>query len=332
MHSTCFAAVSGNCPASESRDYRTATGTGLSGSRSDCGWVAAVNRSYITSVSCLLDAQNPDGGWGYRGGGSWTEPTALALLAQVAENHNSNSTERGLRWLDAAQRADGAWPPRPSVEHGTWVTALCVLVLADQPDSPSLYKGVDWLLKQTGRESSLVYRLRRRLLGLQNEQDGDSVGWPWFPETAAWVAPTAVTILALRKANRRLRREDVARRVEMGRKFLRVRMCQDGGWNHGSSRALGYEANSYPETTGLALLALHGAPPARLAKSIATAERHLRTCRSLEGLSWLRLGLLAHLRPLAGKAEGSAVCHTVLEASLWILARAAANGRNVFLE
>ena len=64
------------------------------------------------------------------------------------------------------------------------------------------------------------------------------------------------------------------------------------------SRALGYDGNSYPETTGAALLALAGA--ANLDKSLAAAERHWRECRSAEGAAWLKLGLLANGRKQEG--------------------------------
>lgn len=282
------------------------------------------------SAASIVALQNDDGGWGYSGGPSWTEPTAYALLAQAVEGTVPESFDRGMQWLRRLQRADGGWPPQASVDHSTWVTALAVLLLADRADSPGVARAVNWLLQQTGRESTFLYRLRLKLLGARTEA-GDSKGWPWFPETAAWVLPTALTILSLQKVNRRWARADIQNRIEMGRRFLLAKMCEDGGWNHGSSRALGYEADSYPETTGLALLALHGVQSPKLVKAFAAAERHLRQCRSTEGLSWLLLGLLAHSRSVKERSPG-APARTVVDASLSVLARNALRGTNVLLE
>ncbi len=198
------------------------------------------------SLPGLAAAQNPDGGWGYGGVGSWTEPTVYALLALRLGGGVSDRVDRGLRWLLRSQRSDGGWAPRPDVDQSTWVTALVLFLLADHQYSAQAGRAVDWLLAQTGRESGRLQRLRRLLIGFEQDPSTKFSGWPWYPETAAWVAPTSLTILALEKIDRVLKRPDVEARIESGRQFLLIRMCEDGGWNHGASRALGYEAASYP--------------------------------------------------------------------------------------
>jgi squalene-hopene/tetraprenyl-beta-curcumene cyclase len=72
------------------------------------------------AVAWLEHVQNPDGGWGedprsYRDpawvgrGESTASQTAWALLALHAAGERSAATERGLAWLAATQREDGAW-------------------------------------------------------------------------------------------------------------------------------------------------------------------------------------------------------------------------------
>ena len=103
-------------------------------------------------------------------------------------------------------------------------------------------------------------------------------GWPWYPGAAAWVIPTSFGILAYERA---LKREDadaggLRDRVQSGRKFLLHHMCADGGWNHGSNKALGRDGDSYPETTGMALLALHGMAAAAKQASGQVSSRRRR--------------------------------------------------------
>ncbi len=282
------------------------------------------------ALSSLLAARNPDGGWGYRDGGSWTEPTALALLASGADPSLAALEDPATRYLTGLQRPDGGWPPRPSVAQSTWVTAVAVLALGDRLPPSALGKAVQWLLRQSGEESTFVRRLRLRLLGLEDSHS-QGEGWPWFPETAAWTSPTALTILALEKAKTRIAVAGLEERLRSGRQFLWSRVCRDGGWNHGSTRTLGYEAGSYPETTGLALLALHGQVGSKLPAALAAAERHLSSCRSSSGVSWLRLGLLAHARPAAGMHASDLAWRGVPDIALWLLADQAATGKNAFL-
>ena len=118
-------------------------------------------------------------------------------------------------------------------------------------------------------------------------------------------------------------------RLQEGRAFLLARRCRDGGWNHGSTKALGYDSDSYPETTGTALLALNGVSAAEIEKDLQRAEAHLVTCKSNEAASWLTLGLLAHgKKPVMPDVP---VHGGTMALAMAILANSAMEGRNIFL-
>ncbi len=271
-----------------------------------------------SALSYLRTAQNPDGGWGYRGGASWTEPSAYALLALSEDPSAEEHVRRGIQRLKSLQRPDGGWPPRSSVRQSTFVTALALLALAGK-DEPAVASAARWLLQQTGQESTFVQRLRLRLMGSPSQTEVFD-GWPWYPGAAAWVTPTALALMALEKAARSFSDPGLKPRLESGKGFLWSRVCRDGGWNHGASQALGYQSDSYPETTGVALLALRGRPTPKLAAALAAGEAHYRTCRSAEGMAWLRLGLLAHSRLDEHLPAKEVRCHTVMDHALTALA------------
>ncbi len=240
--------------------------------------------------------QNRDGGWAYNKGCSWTEPTAFVLLAQTVTQVDRPSFEAGLKFLRSTQRKDGGWSPQPDVAESTWVTAVAALLPEEAMGADRLRRAVEWLEGQTGRESGWSYRLQQMIAG-NNEKYPE--GWPWFPGAAAWVIPTSLGILAFERALTRGESRRLRERVNSGREFLFGHVCADGGWNHGSNRALGRDGDSYPETTGIALAALHGAPMERdvVARAKAAARRHLATCRTAEGIAWLRIGMAAQGEP-----------------------------------
>ena len=138
-------------------------------------------------------------------------------------------------------------------------------------------------------------RVRQWMLGNQDFSFGAEKGWPWYPGAAAWVMPTALSLLALRK-ERSLPHSDASdflkQRIQGGTQYLLVHSCKQGGWNHGSTHALGYEAGPYPETTGVALLALRGVKAPEVERGIEQANRFYQGA-NCAGESWLRLGLLA---------------------------------------
>jgi hypothetical protein len=279
------------------------------------------------SIALLIAKQNADGGWPYAHGASWTEPTAYAILAALAEGE-TRAAERGIRWMQLAQRTDGGWPPQLGVDQSTWVSALAALLPAERLGAKAHEAAIQWLLRTSGEETSFVYRLRQWLLGNSTAPDQEFAGWPWAPGAAAWVGPTALAILALEKEGALRPSPSIRERIESGRRFLLSRTCSDGGWNHGAARALGYELPSYPETTGMALLAMRGVRSGKIERALAAAERFLGECRSTDASNWLRLGLLVHGRlPADCCRRESPAPRTLPEASLEVLAANAENGR-----
>jgi hypothetical protein len=184
---------------------------------------------------------------------------------------------------------------------------------------------------QAGKETSFAYKLRSELLGDGSVPEQARTGWPFFPGASAWVSPTAISVLALEKARRYQNATGLQERIQIGRQFLLDRICKDGGWNYGRSNVLGVDADSYPETTGQALLALNEVVSPKLEKALAVAQEQARRCQSAEGLSWLQLGLQAHGIVAIGPPR-PLVCRHVGDSALCVLARAALGGRNIFLE
>jgi len=282
----------------------------------------------MNELSALLGDQNHDGGWGYHQVGSATEPTMFALLALcVSGRKHTPAAQRGIQWLKAIQRADGGWPPYHGVPQSTWVTALPLLL----PESLRLQLATDrarrWLLSQQGRESTWEERIRNRLLRV-NPLDTSQEGWPFYPNTAAWVSPTAFTVLGLERFPDHAQAK---MRCESGREFLLSRKCSDGGWNHGSFKALGYDLPSYPETTGVALIGLHTRKGPKLEASIAKLIKTLHEVQSREARCWMQLGLLSQGIPAPLTLENVRPAKTNMERSLTILADAASEGNNILI-
>ena len=284
------------------------------------------------SISALISKQNSDGGWPYVRGGSWTEPTVYAVMALLSAGETAPA-ERGMRWIRMARRSDGGWPPRTGVDQSTWVTGLVSLLPPAELGVEMHARALRWLLGMQGKETTRTYRLREWLLGNPPSPETRFAGWPWLPGTAAWVGPTSIAVLALMKEEGRTASTEFRGRIEEGQSFLLSRICKGGGWNHGSSNALGYAAHAYPETTGMALAALRGRKHPGIDQGIRVALQFLSACRSADALNWLRVGLGAHDQLPAGFCAPTDLAqHTIPETSLAVLVESAQRqGRGLFV-
>jgi hypothetical protein len=279
----------------------------------------------------LLASQNPDGGWPFCSGtSSWTEPTGLALLALESDPAAEGARRRGIAWLGSRQKANGSWAPNDRVAAGTWVTSLVCLTLARIPNQADRFdRAADWVAGQVYPEPAGFERFLLRILGSSpSKMPGSSA---WFPGTAGWVSPTALSILALSQAAVRSGSTRYSSLANNGRIYLLSRRARDGGWNHGGSSFRSEDALSYPETTGLALLALSHSSAPELVTAWRLGETFLKQPDSLEGLSWLELGMLAHRRQIQERPPLSFEPRTNRDRALRLLALAAEAGDHRFL-
>jgi hypothetical protein len=284
----------------------------------------------------LLSARNADGGWPFRQGASWTEPTALALLALQSSNTSGDARSLAASWLAKRQSADGGWSPYFTVPTSTWVTSLALLALARESTySRCASGGLRWLSNHTYPDLSIFQSLLQRSFGFTpSHAPGSS---PWFPGTAGWVIPTSLSILALSLWSRQTaapdRHENLHETIGRAQDYLLSRRCSDGGWNHGGSPQRSENSISYAETTGLALLALasYRSPSPDLAPALRLAQEFLRQPDSPEGNAWLLMGLAAHGQKIAAPQFAKRPL-TNRDLALQLIAFHALRGNNPFLQ
>lgn len=245
-------------------------------------------------VQQLVELQNPDSGWGYhRGGTSAVEPTVLACLALQAHSsdkevpHNEFAV-RGARWLEQIQQPDGALGVTGDLSAPRWPTAYGLLAWTLFPDfrSPAR-QALNWLLNEKGERGSPNNVVHH---------DYTLQGWPWRSKTHSWVEPTAVSVLALRRAG-----YTAHKRTKEGMDLILDRAIVTGGWNYGNKKVFGTELRPQPATTGLALMALAEMDGYHelIDRACSYLVNALQEIRSTMSLCWGLTGLTAwHHRPL----------------------------------
>ena len=226
----------------------------------------------------------------YRGNASSAEPTLLAALALSVSGAPAERAKPLLAWAQKLQNPDGSVGVDPGHrDQGVWLTALAAIVLHHFGLAENAKRALDFLLSLRSVTALKDPRLR---------QDDTLTGWPWVPGTFGWVEPTAWSLIALSLSGL-----SGHPRAEEGVRFLLDRQIPSGGWNYGNPALDGKELLPFWDTTGLALVALHGhGDPKRVGASLELMEKNQGKIESLSGLSWAVLCLDSHRRD-AGRAR-----------------------------
>jgi len=173
---------------------------------------------YERAMGWLVRAKNSEG-WGYLSGGTpRLEPTLYVTALGVSD---------ALPWLERTLSG--------------WEMLLAPAALSATPKTDALRT----------RLLDEVAALRGNVVEKTDNLDGSIVGWPWVPNTFAWLEPTAFAVISML-------RNGLAdhERVGIGRQLIRDRVCADGGWNYGNRELFGAQLISYHHSTAWALLAL----------------------------------------------------------------------------
>ena len=269
----------------------------------------------------LRQTQNVDGGWGYfPGKKSWLEPTAYATLALHAAGVNGPEADRARACIDSWALPEGGWRAGAEVAEYHWSSALCLtLDCVVGRKSRGFDGGLRRLLLSNGSESSAFYRA---LGGGAAAMNRELLGWAYRDGSTAWVEPTALALVALKKIERQFGGGlGLAKRVSLGERMLLDRRCADGGWNYGNRQVLGVVLPSYPEVTAIALVGLQGVST-DLTGAIALLEQAIPETRSPLTYAWTRVALQGHRRRVPPGAVPVRGSRDILVAALECLAQA----------
>jgi hypothetical protein len=219
------------------------------------------------------------------------------------------SSAAGIQFLLKSQLRDGSWPAFRGDSEGNWTTALAVCTLNLSGDfAAARDKAVRWLVAEGGREGHWLWRWKFKTVDRNVKFDPDKYGWPWSPDTASWVIPTAFSVVALKQFTACNRSEASEKRIRLGVQMLLDRACVDGGWNAGNSVVYGVPLMPHVEPTAIALLALQGeARSSIIGAGLDWLKRRSATTRSVESLAWCILSLFVYQQPVEKLKEALAV-------------------------
>lgn len=245
----------------------------------------------------LLAGANASGGWPYYAGkNSRLEPTAWALLA--LSNRAADHTAPHAAFLQRLQQPSGWLQESSGLPINVGFNALVAFAWFARPR----------LANDAARASLLSALVKSKGIKAPNSesggQDNSLQGWAWIDTTFSWVEPTALGMLALKKARRSGVSSTAAdARIDEAERLLLNRTCQTGGWNYGNATALSQDLRAYVPTTALGLLAMQDRRnESSVTRGLDFLETHWRDEPSAPSLGLSLICLDAFGRP-AGALE-----------------------------
>jgi hypothetical protein len=242
------------------------------------------------AIDFLKARQNPDGGWGYAAGrASLVEPTGLGAIALQAAGA-AVEAGRGLAFLKSCQKTSGAVGIGPRDADGGWMAYAALLAFHALGAGPEEQRLKDWILgfeDASGRFS----KEEVAIVAERYRYDASIPGWSWTPRTTAWVEPTALFIVALRRAGV----PATEKRIKSGVELILDRRVRSGGWNFGNPYSKSYELEASTMSTALALAALGAAGIPESRPAVGEGLRFLKDALtrdiSTASLAWVLLAL-----------------------------------------
>jgi Prenyltransferase and squalene oxidase repeat len=244
-----------------------------------------------------------NGGWGYHlGNQPATEATAWCAIS--LRDGPTYIKDQVNQFLLENQNSDGGWSTGPKIGNSDWSSGPAILALRLLNTRDKTQVVGERIEKALSKAFIYLFDSRidfygptaRFVLFLWKGQEGLSYGrgWPWTPGCFNWIEPTSYNLLALRVPS--LPSAGVYREVvEHANKFFIEHACAEGGWNHGSERALGVNLPPYTVTTAEALLVLqdHKEHPA-VTKGLAFLDSVSDAHPSAMSLAWAILARSVH--------------------------------------
>ena len=223
-----------------------------------------------------------DGGFANHKNGSYRpDATSWAVIAFSSLNINDSLIDMGRKKLEQTQMPDGRIPLQTDQPQTCWPTSLAIMAWYNNKKfQDNQNKAVHFMLNFSGLHWEKKYN---SVAG----HDPMIKGWPWIENTHSWVEPTSMAMIALEIAVKKSHP-----RIEEAKRMLLDRQLNSGGWNYGNTTVFGRQLRPMPESTGVALSALHKKVERKtIQKSLNYLQNNIENLKTPFSLGWGLLGL-----------------------------------------